>query len=78
MLIKGKFSFKGEVDKENLGSLYAPIVQRPRMLPSHGSDPSSNLGGSILKYNFYLPFPITIPITTKIPTRIVTPKSMKK
>ena len=50
MLIKGKFSFKGEVDKENLGSLYAPIVQRPRMLPSHGSDPSSNLGGSIQSF----------------------------
>ncbi len=27
--------------------LYAPIVQRPRMLPFQGSDPSSNLGGGV-------------------------------
>ena len=60
------------------GGFYAPVVQRPRMQPSHGCDPSSNLGRGILKYNFYLPFPITIIITTRIPTRIVAPKSMKK
>ncbi len=43
-----------EAEKTKNGTIeerryYAPIVQRPRMLPFHGSDPSSNLGRGIFE-----------------------------